>query len=761
MRLILTILLLGVVCAYGQNQPLYNAYLQNNLNANTNSIVNLTTGTGVNNAATKGYVDAAVISGSVAYAATSGSSVLSGSSAISGSSIYSGSSINSGTSIFSSTAQSVSASFDSNYLSGGILIFNFRQNGSDFLSGNERGSVAYTVDGNQMTEIYGLDSYSPPLGGVRDVAGLKFSGSYFALYTTCNSGTELGYIGEAISPQLTSWSHLTDIYLSGTNLSPTSPRWFIDASGNRWMLCFDANSNSLYAIQNTTPDGETWSNQFGPFLFTTGTAINGRDGCVIYKYPNYYLYFFDYSDSGYYHLATNPTWSATGWSDQGRVTNWNPSGAGETEGACIVLLPSGTYQAYFAALNIDPIYGTEIAWETTKSVDLGNDWTYPIVTQQPRYIRGSVADGYDNGGALPVIDDATKHDIAAAIAAQSNHAPQNNGIFVFTDTYSPSFWGTLYDGVHRGFILSGSNAPGQFEGMVGDPLDPYLSFSQTTNGIFQFSTGGTSRLIFDSSGGIYTPTGTVNISHSNVLGINSAIIGIDSNIDSVQFLPLANMAFEVGGSGSNIYLSDFQNGTGGQAGFWIPGQKLWYVDVLGNTYSLGNIISASGTFIGNGSGLTGTASSLTSGTSVDALALITGTGGIASANGNARKLYASSGASVINWTTTGSDSNSMLSFDSGSNAYFNQSVTFGGTLSGNASGLTHIPFTTVTGTLSAGTWMGTNAAFIGGGTRSIIVDTSGSGSNFGGLSLSISGSVATVQSSNTLDASTFNIIVFP
>lgn len=367
---------------------------------------------------------------------------------------------------------------------GGYLYSNFRQPGA-FFDGTEWGSLAYSADGINYAEIYGLNSYRPPSDGVhargvRDCSIIKIGDTYFIIHTISGgsgSGYGLGNSGVISSPDLINWTHVTDVIASGA-VGFAAPRWFIDLpTGNRWAIGQTGDAHFIL-IQNTSDDGITWINQTGNLTFDgSGDTINGRDAYIVYKDGTYYLYWFDYDDEPNYHLATNSSLTAGGWIDQGAQSFSNAG-----EGVCVFLRPDGNYMGYISAGSIMKYFVSSSAGSLTS-------WNSLQTLNLPPSLGGGFGGQYDNGTVWVVQDSQTKQDALGALIQRIGFtSPVFRNLVVNTAAVSPTiFIGPNYDNNNNVLALNGNNASGKVIGIAGGESSGLLSVIAGTNATTNFA----------------------------------------------------------------------------------------------------------------------------------------------------------------------------------------------------------------------------------------------------------------------------------
>jgi hypothetical protein len=336
----------------------------------------------------------------------------------------------------------------------------FRQ-GATLDGGGERGSLWYSINGttSQAIEVHGFENYAPA-GGVRDPSIQEVGTNYLVVYTI-GSGTDNYDMGVATTSDLVNFTHVTDVAPTSPHTKICAPKWFTDpATGNRYIIGF-GNSGELFFLQSTNTAGSTWGAPSANFTFNGGTQINGNDATLVWDATAslWRLYFLDEADTtlgwAAYHMATNTSLSASGWTDTGRIHNI-PTGY-YLEGASVVQRADGTWimrcgTAYSAFGDNGAAYSTSTDGVTWNAFQ---EWPQPPST-------GGVNGNYDNGSTLNVADGQTQALLLRAMANQQAAQQFVNGITVntspFNITYPSVYAGTDPTSLLNTISLSGKAA---------------------------------------------------------------------------------------------------------------------------------------------------------------------------------------------------------------------------------------------------------------------------------------------------------------
>jgi hypothetical protein len=308
------------------------------------------------------------------------------------------------------------------------IMANF-QTGSN---GNERGQIFMSFDALHWTQIRGLESYTPTLGGTRDL-GLALVGSTwyvtYAAYTS--TGTCTPYFGVASSGDLVHWSHVVDwtpVTSSGTNTNPiANPKIFTASTGTRYVSYYDQAAGRAYVV----PDSSGTMSSFGTATDITPASgvSNAFDPWLRQDGSTYSMYLKPGGYSSTYHRFTATSFPTTTWTDTGTITAW-----GGSENVCVFTGPDGNY---WAEMNNQ---GGTYQWVSSESPDQGaTDWSTLTVVTQPSIVAQQVKGTYWDGGTIiPVTDSNT---IINMLVACINQTVPNLGV-----TYQSEAFGALAPG---------------------------------------------------------------------------------------------------------------------------------------------------------------------------------------------------------------------------------------------------------------------------------------------------------------------------
>ena len=211
-------------------------------------------------------------------------------------------------------------------------------------------------------------SYSPPTYSLRDPSIVITNSAYYVCYTMNDSNTTFrGHsIGIAMSSDLATWTHITDVNLCEAVTYIWAPEWFVEPNGTVHIFV-----RGWAVLREIHP---VIAGDFNNWSAPVSLSIDGIDPFIVQKSgdPNYHLWFQEWSSDPNFntYIAEAESLSLTsGYSIQHRG-NWTGWGANK-EGICVVSLGGNNWRAFLQP-TIGAVYYSD-------SNDNQATWTAPVI----------------------------------------------------------------------------------------------------------------------------------------------------------------------------------------------------------------------------------------------------------------------------------------------------------------------------------------------------------------------------------------------
>jgi hypothetical protein len=674
----------------------------------------------------------------------------------------------------------------------GILIMGF--GGAAFEDGTERPNMGFSTDGFNFAPI--PINYTPPLDassrqvGTRDTHVIKIGIYYLGSYTASNSvlGVE-PYFGVFRSTDLVNWSHVTDVTTSGAIANPI---WFSDPpTGKLYVSQGDNPGGNIFITENTSKDGATWGTGVMA-TFVGGSPVVGAGAQVLYISGTYNLIYVKADGFTYYSTSSSLT---TGYTEIGKIAPgvWPTSDVG-----IIIPTPEGTYRAYLPARS-GPFAGSSVY--STSTTGIGGTWTAPVQL-------AGFAGNWDNAGGFAVTDAGTFRDAQGAINQMlpfpgSMTNPLNplfnvKGRTIYNSQIQPAIAGLGTIAISGNTVTGASGSRFLSQLSVGSTLIYGVNLRVT---VLEAPTSDTSVKIMENrtaSAVAYTiipPLQTLNSDWgSNIItgdGANYCYVtnGNKNNGTIYHFNGQTSSWSWIPNSVGQFVLSSF--GTVNNFPFFVnPDARNTALNLTINGATFGGRIVVNGAADDGSSAIVAAGNIVASGTVTSNGGKVLTLGGSLTTSGAFATTLTATGTTTLTLPTTGTlstTSNNLGAFASTTSAQLagvisdetgTGALVFAGSpaFSGTPTAPTAAPGTNtgqiataafVTAAITAGPKVNVLSGTLAAGSATVTVpagispwvqDTNTSSlTNVGSLTCSVSGTTATVKSTNALDTSTFNL----